>query len=190
MRKALAVLAGLALLVPTVHAALGTLLIDDPAGDARPAPFVVDLRKVWFASDGTFLNVTIGAVDITPEQQRASYHVNMLRPDGIEEHPDTLGCEVGDQARVLAEPDDCRLSVITGHDHPTPNVHVLESEIHDAPARIDFEQDRIHVRIEYGWLNATSGDTLRDIDAWTMSCLFGTCSQSDDSDADAEYTLN
>lgn len=176
MSKVLVAAAAALTVVPLAGAAPGTLVIDDPAGDVLPGHERVDLLRVWFASDGSFLNVTIEVVDLDEDQQRSKYDVNVLRPDGIAEHRDELSCTVGETFGVADPPSGCTLSRFTGHEH-VGFVHVIESEVFEVPMSIDVETDRIRAQIGYDQLNVSSGETLTDIEADTLICVRRTCSR-------------
>lgn len=175
-------------------ASFGTLLAEDPAGDTFFwGDDGTDLRELWFASDGTFLNVTIVVEDLEDPLLGTEWSVEFESENAPEPGAaHDLECRAGTVGgEVPPSAPDCQFTVVHSQDC-TAGVCSFDFEVHDVEETFDPDGEFIQASIPYAHFLGQSGGTLDVIEStsWRCSQSFGSiCLGADNNDADGTYTL-
>lgn len=135
----------------------GTLVAEDPPGDTTaPTPWL-DVRELWFDSNGVNLTITIVLEDLRKMQPVDSYEVEFLNDRDanaslFSTNKDSLECDLGS---MEPEHSECRYV----YKHPGEG-----NEVRDVPFTVDHEADTIQATIPYRLMHAQPEDSLREIE--------------------------
>lgn len=135
----------------------GTLVAEDPAGDTRgPTPWL-DVRELWFDSNGVNLTITLVLQDLRENQPLDSYEVAFLNDRNNDtglftSGKDSLECDLGSMEPERSE---CRYI----YKHPEEG-----NEFREVAFQVDPDTDTIQATIPYRYLHAEPGERLRAIE--------------------------